>query len=178
MVVVVVVQLLSSVRFSETPRKAIRQATLSFTISRSLLKLISIDLMMPPNHLILCHRLLLLPPIFSSIRVFSNELVFLIRWPKYWSFSCSIIPPMNIQGWFHSPAILLWGIYLIHMKTWNFPGGLVVKTLLFHCPGHRSLLWELRSRMPCSPAKKQGKQYEGLNSQNNRYMNAYRNHSK
>ena len=70
-----------------TPWTAIRQGSLSFTISWSLLKLKSIELMMPSNHLILCHPLFLLPSIFHSIRVFSNELAVHMRWPKYWSFS-------------------------------------------------------------------------------------------
>ena len=69
-----------------------RHASLSITNSHSLLKLMSIELVMPPNHLILCHPLLLLPSIFPSIRVFSNESVLHIRWPKYWSFSFSISP--------------------------------------------------------------------------------------
>ena len=68
---------------------AAHQASLPFTISLSLLKLMSLESVMPSNHLILCHRLLLLPPIFPSIRVFSNESVLHIRWPKYWSFSIS-----------------------------------------------------------------------------------------
>ena len=68
------------------------QASLSITISWSLLKLMSIELVMPPNHLILCHPLLLLPLIFPSIRVFSNDSVLHIRWSKYWSFSFSISP--------------------------------------------------------------------------------------
>ena len=63
-----------------------------WTISQSLLKLMSIELVMPFNHLVLCHPLLLLPSIFPSIRVFSNELALCIRWPKYWSFCCSISP--------------------------------------------------------------------------------------
>ena len=67
-------------------------AYLSFTISQSLLKLTSIELVMPSNHLVLCRPLLLLPLIFPSIRVFSNELALCIRWPKYWSFSFSISP--------------------------------------------------------------------------------------
>ena len=75
---------------SATPRTAACQAFLSFTISQSLLKLISAELVMPSNHLILCCPLLLLPSIFSSIRVFSNESALHIRWPKYWSFSFSI----------------------------------------------------------------------------------------
>ena len=74
------------------------QASLSFIISQSLLKLMSIGSMMPSNHLILCHPLLLLPSIFPSIRIFSKEPVLRIRWPKYWSFSIS--PSSDIQGWF------------------------------------------------------------------------------
>ena len=80
-----VVQSLSYVQLLVTPRTAARQATLSFTISQSLLKLMSIELVMPCNHLVLCHSLLLLS-VFPSIRVFSKELAFRIQWPKYWSF--------------------------------------------------------------------------------------------
>ena len=74
------------------PKTAARQAYLAFTVSRSLLKLMSIESVMPSSHLILCHLLLLLPSIFPSIRVLSNELALCIRWPKYWSFSFSISP--------------------------------------------------------------------------------------
>ena len=88
----VVVQSLGHVWLFATPWTAICQASLPFTISQSLLKLRSIELVMPSNHLILCHPLLLLPSIFSSIRVFSNELALPDRWPKYWSFSFSISP--------------------------------------------------------------------------------------
>ena len=70
-----------------------RQASLSITNSWSLLKLMSIESLMPSNHLIFCHPLLLLPSIFPSIRVFSNQSVLRIRWPKYWSFGFSISPP-------------------------------------------------------------------------------------
>ena len=73
-----------------TPGTAARQASLSFTISWSLLKFMSIESVRPSNHHILCHSLLLLPSIFQSIRVFSDELALCIRWPKYWSFSFSI----------------------------------------------------------------------------------------
>ena len=73
-----------------TPWTSACQASLTFTISWSLLKLMSIELVMPSNHLILCHLLLLLPSIFPSIRIFSSELALRIRWPKYWSFSFSI----------------------------------------------------------------------------------------
>ena len=75
-----------------TPWTAARQAALPFTISWSLLKLMSIESVLPSNHLILCCPLLLLPSVFPTIRVFSNELVLRIRWPKYWSFSFSISP--------------------------------------------------------------------------------------
>ena len=91
-------QLLTPVRLSATPRTAARQASLSITSSQSLLKLMSIELVMPSNHLILCHTLLLLPSIFPSIRVFSNESVLFIRWPKYWNFSFSISPSNEHPG--------------------------------------------------------------------------------
>ena len=91
-------QLLSCVRLFATPWIAARQASLSITNSRSSLRLMSIESVMPSSHLILCHPLLLLPPIPPSIRVFSNELTLHIRWPKYWSFSCTIIPSKEIPG--------------------------------------------------------------------------------
>ena len=87
---VVAVQLLSHVQLFVTPWTAGSQVPLSFTISGSLLKLISIESVMPSNHLILCRPLLLLPSIFPSITVFSNMSALRIRWPKYWSFSFSI----------------------------------------------------------------------------------------
>ena len=80
------------------PWTAACQASLSFTISWCLLKLISIESVMPSNYLMLCHTLLLLPSIFSSIRVFYNELVLQIMWPKYWSFSFSISPSNEYLG--------------------------------------------------------------------------------
>ena len=83
------VQSLSCVRLFATPRTEARQASPSFTISQSLLRLMSIELVMPSNHLILCHPLILLTSILPSIRVFSNESVLYIRLPKYWSFSFS-----------------------------------------------------------------------------------------
>ena len=86
------VQSLSRVRLFVTPWTAACQASLSITNSRSLLKLTSIESVMPSNHLILCHPLLLPPSIFPRIRVLSNESVLRIRWPKYWSFSFSISP--------------------------------------------------------------------------------------
>ena len=92
------VQLLSCVRLFVTPGIAARQASLSITISRSSLKLMSIELVMPFSYLILCCPLFLLPPILPSIRVFSNESTLRMRWPKYWSFSFSIIPSKEIPG--------------------------------------------------------------------------------
>ena len=89
---------LSHVVLCVTPWTAACQASLSITTSWSLPKLMSIELVMPSNHLILCHPLLLLPLIFSSIRVFSNESVLHIRWPKYWSFSFNISPSNEHPG--------------------------------------------------------------------------------
>ena len=94
----IVVQLLSRVQFFVTPRNAARQASLSFTISQSLLNLMSTESVMPSNRLILGRPLLLLPSIFPSIRVFSSELVLHIRWPKYWSFSLSISRSSEYSG--------------------------------------------------------------------------------
>ena len=91
------VQLLSCVQLFATPLTAARQASLSITNSQNLLKLMSIESVMPSNHLILCHSLLLPPSIFPSIRVFSNESV-RIRWLKYWSFSFSISPSNEYSG--------------------------------------------------------------------------------
>ena len=93
------VQSLSRVWLFATSWIAALQASLSITNSLSLLKLMSIELVMPSSHLILCQPLLLLPPIPPSIRVFSNESTLCMRWPKYWSFSFSISPPTNTQGW-------------------------------------------------------------------------------
>ena len=88
----------SRVQLFVTPWAAARQVSLSITNSRNLLKLMSIESVMPSNHLILCHPLLLLPSIFSSTRVFSSESVLRIRWPKYWSFSFSIRPSNEYSG--------------------------------------------------------------------------------
>ena len=91
------VQSLSCVRLFATPCTAARQASLCITSSQSLLKLMSIESVMSSNHFILCHPLLL-PLIFPSIRVFSNESVLHIRWPKYWSFSFNISPSNEHSG--------------------------------------------------------------------------------
>ena len=92
------VQFLSHVRLFTTPWTAAHQASLSITTSWSLLKLMSIESVMPSSHLTLCHPLLLLPSIFPSIRVFSNELALRIRWPKYWSFSFNVSPSNEDPG--------------------------------------------------------------------------------
>ena len=89
---------LSCVQHFATPRTAVRRASLSSTISRSLLKLMTIELMMPSNHLTLRHPLLLLPSIFPSIRVFSSESALCIKWPKYWSFGFSISRSKEYSG--------------------------------------------------------------------------------
>ena len=93
------VQPLSRVWLFETPWPAALQAS-PITNSWSLLKLMSIESVMPSSHLILCHPLLFLPSVYPRIRVFSNESVLHMRWPKDWSFSFSIVLPMNIQDWF------------------------------------------------------------------------------
>ena len=92
------VQSLSCVQLFATPWTAAHQASLSITNPHSLLKLMSIESVMPSNYIILCHPLLLLPPIFPSIRVFSNESALHIRWPKYWSFSFNISPSNKYSG--------------------------------------------------------------------------------
>ena len=95
---VAIVQLLSHVQLFPTRWTEACQASLSFTNCQSLLKLMSIELVMPSNHLSLCRPLFLLPSTFPTIRVFSNESAFHIRWPKYWSFSFSIIPSNEYSG--------------------------------------------------------------------------------
>ena len=103
---------LSHVQLFSTSWTAAHQASLSITNSQSLLKFMSIELVMPSNHLILCPPLLLLPSIFPSIRVFSNESVLCIRWPKHWSFSFSTSPSIEYSGlisfrmdWLDLPAV-------------------------------------------------------------------------
>ena len=123
--------MLSHVQFFATPWTAAHQASLSITNSQSLPKLISIESVMPSNHLILCCPLLLLPSIFPSIRVFSNESVLRIRWPKYWSFIFNISPSNE-----HS------GLISFRMDWLDFlavQGAL--KSLLQHHSTKASILW-------------------------------------
>ena len=120
-----------SSRLFVTPWTAVRQASLSITNSRSLLKLMSIELMLPSNRLILCCSLLLLPSIFPSIRVFSNESVLHISWPKYWSFSFSISHSNEYSGLI-SFRIDWFGLLAV-------PGTL--KSLLQHHSLKASILW-------------------------------------
>ena len=129
------VQMLNHIRLSETPWTAACQAPLSLTISRSLLKFMSIESVMPSNHLILCHPLLLLPPIFSSIRVFSSESALHIRWPKYWRFSLSFsISPSNEYS-----GLISFRIDWFHLLTVQG----TIKSLLWHHNSKASIL-------PCS----------------------------
>ena len=125
------VQSLSCVRLFLTPWTAAHQASLSITNSCSLLKLMSIESVMPSNHVILCHPLLLLPSIFPSIRVFFNELALLIRWPKYWSFSFSISPSKEYSGLISFRVD--WFDLLTVQRT--------LKSLLQHCKSKESILW-------------------------------------
>ena len=125
------VQSLSCVQLFVTPRTAACQASLSITNSRSLIKLMSIKSVMPSNHLILCCPLLLLPSIFPSIRVFSNESVLHIRWPKYWSFSFSIIYSNEYSG-----------LISFTIKGFDFPAVQgTLKNLLQHHSSKASILW-------------------------------------
>ena len=125
------VQSLSPVPLSATPWTAAHQASLSITNSWSLLKLMSIESVMPSSHLILCHLLLLLPSIFPSIRVFSNESVLPIRWPKYWSFSFSITPSKEHSGLIYFR--MDWLDLLAVQGT--------LKSLLQHRSSKASILW-------------------------------------
>ena len=124
-------QSLSRVWLSVTPWTAAHQASLSITNSRSLLKLMSIELLMPSNHLILCRPLLLPPSIFPSIRVFSNESVLCIRWPKYRSFSFSISPSNEHPGTISFR--MNWLDFLAVQGT--------LKSLLQHHSSKASILW-------------------------------------
>ena len=125
------VQLLSRVQLFATPRTAARQASLSITNSQSLLKLMSIESVMPSNHLILCRPLLLLPSIFPSIRVFSSESVLLIKRPKNWSFSFSISPSNE-----HSGLISFRMDWLDLLAVQG-----TLKSLLQHHSSKASILW-------------------------------------
>ena len=124
-----VVQLLSHAQLFVTPWTEAQQASLSFTISRSLLKLMSIESVMPSNHLILCCPLLLIPSIFPSIRVFSSELALHIRWPNYWSFSIS--PSKEYSGLIFFR--IDWFDHLASQGT--------LKSLLQHCNSKALILW-------------------------------------
>ena len=126
-----IVQSLSHVWLFVTPWTAARQASLSITNSRSLLKLLSIELVMPFNHLNLFHPLLLPPSIFPSIRVFFNESALHIRWPKYWSFSFNISPSNG-----HSGLISFTMDWLDLLAVQG-----TLKSLLQHCSSKASILW-------------------------------------
>ena len=125
------VQSLSPVRLFATPWTRACQASLSITNSQSLLRLMSIKSVMPSNHLILCHSLVLLPSIFPSIRVFSNESALHIRWPKYWSFSFNISPSKEHPGLISFR--MDWLDLLAVQET--------LKSLLQHHSSKASILW-------------------------------------
>ena len=125
------VQSLSHVQLFMTPRTAARQAFLSITNSRSLLKFTCIELVMASNHLILCLPLLLPPSIFPSIRVFSNESVLRIRWPKYWSFSFSVSPSDEYSG------LISFRVYWLDLLAVQG----TLKSLLQHHSSKASILW-------------------------------------
>ena len=114
-----------------TPWTAARQASLSVTNSQSLTKVMSIDSVMPSNHLILCHPLLLLPSIFPSIRVFSNESALCIRWPKYWSFSFNISPSNE------HPRLISYRMGWLDLLAVQG----TLKSLLQHHTSKASILW-------------------------------------
>ena len=126
-----VVQSLSHVRLFVTPRTAAGQASLSITNFRSLFKLMPIESVMPSNHLILCRPLLLPPSIFPSIKVFSNESVLHIRWPKYWRFSFSTSPCNEYSG--------LISFRMDWLDLLTVQGTL--KSLLQHHSSKASILW-------------------------------------
>ena len=125
------VQSLSRVWLFATPWTTARQVSLSITNSHSLPKLMSIESVMPSNHLILCHPLLLLPSIFPSIRVFSNESALHIRWPKYWSFSFNIIPSKE------HPRLISFRVDWLDLPVVQG----TLKSLLQHHSSKASILW-------------------------------------
>ena len=127
----VVVQLLSHVQLFVTPWTAAHQDPLSSTISQSFLKVMSIESVMPPNHLVLCCPLLLLSLIFPSVRVFSSELALCIRWPKYQSFSFSISPSNECSG---SISFRIDWFDLLAVQG-------TLKSLLQHHNSKESILW-------------------------------------
>ena len=162
-----------------TPWTAACWASLTITISWSLLKLMSVESVIPSNHLILCHPLHLLPSIFPSIRVFSNDSVLHIRWPKYWSFSFSISPSNEYSelisfrmDWFDLLAVqrTLKSLQINPPMTWSipnslkdcgdFPGGPLVKnppanagdTGSIPCQGHFHMQWSNRAHSPQLPS--------------------------
>ena len=126
------VQLLSHVQLFATSGTVARQASSSISNSQSLLKLMSIESVMPSNHFILCHPLLLLPSIFPSIRVFSNESVLRITWPKYWSVSFSISHSNEYSGLI---SFRMDCLYLLAVQG-------TLKSLLQHHSSKASILWQ------------------------------------
>ena len=127
------VESLSCVRLFATPWTTTRQASLSITNSQSLPKVMSIELVMPSNHLILCHPLLLPPSVFYGIRVFSNESALRIRWPKYWSFNFNISPSNEHSGLI---SFRMDGLDLLAVQG-------TLKSLLQHYNSKALILWRV-----------------------------------
>ena len=125
------VQSLSRVQLFATPWTAARQAFLSINNSRSLPKLMSVESVMPFNHLILCHPLLLQPSVFPSIRIFSNESALCMRWPQYWSFSLSISPSNE------HPRLISFRMDWLNLLAVQ----VTLKSLLQHHSSKASILW-------------------------------------
>ena len=125
------VQLVSHVQFFVAPWIAAHKASLSITNSQSLLKLMSIESVMPSHHLILCHTLLLLPSVFPGIRVFSNESLLHIRWPKYWRFNFSISPSNEYLG---LTSFRMDRLDLLAVQA-------TIKSILQHHSSKASVLW-------------------------------------
>ena len=152
---------------SVTLRTAARKASLSFTVSQILLKLMSIESVMPSNCCILCCPLLFMPSIFPSIRVFSNEMALCIRWPKYWASASASVLPMNIQGWFPL-RLMIWSpcrprdfeesslapkFESINFLTFSLLYGPTLTVLFFKCLFNRSIaFWKKLPLWKSTPA--------------------------
>ena len=147
-----IIQSLKHVGLFVTLWTAAQQACLSFTISRRLLKLMSIESVKASNHLILCHPLFLLPSLFPSIRVFSNDSALHISWPQYWSFNSASVLPMNIQGWFPLGltgliSLLSIGLFLGSSPAPQFEGinsSWLIVSLSYASPFTMSKLWSMK----------------------------------
>ena len=144
--IIVAVQSLSCVQLCVTPWTVAHQASLSFSISWSLLRFLSIESVMLSNNLIICHPLLLLPSIFPSIRVFSNELALRIRWPNYWSFSFSISSSNEYSGLI-SFRIEWFDLFTVQGMLKSFLQHHNLKASILQCSVSQGFLWA--HNIPC-----------------------------